>query len=358
MKSRIKKIVGKIRVIRKIFKTDARWFCKILETVLCKKKIFLIGTPVHGNIGDHLIAKVEIDFFSDRFSDYKLIECTMPFARTFRKFISKFARNSDIIAISGGGWLGSDWIENEKFVRDVIETFAKSKIVILPQTVHYSEIDEFARSGEYYYKRDNILFCVRERKSYELIRSLYKMSEKNILLMPDMALFSPCISDDNNARMGVGVCLRADRERILNEETQAYIMRCIQQYDNNPQTIETNSSCTIKLKDRNLEIENKIREISECKILITDRLHATIMAIIAKTPCIAFDNLTGKVAGVCEWIKDLEYLHIYKPGDDLVYVIDKLMNIQKKECKKDFNDFLGILGDRILHMGEDNEARN
>jgi len=37
-----------------------------------KKRIILIGTPEHGNLGDHLIAKGELEFLQDHFLDYKI----------------------------------------------------------------------------------------------------------------------------------------------------------------------------------------------------------------------------------------------------------------------------------------------
>lgn len=42
------------------------------------KKIFLFGTPMHGNLGDHAIAIQEQYFFEDFFPDYEYFEILMP----------------------------------------------------------------------------------------------------------------------------------------------------------------------------------------------------------------------------------------------------------------------------------------
>ena len=49
------------------------------------KKIFLVGTPMHGNLGDHAIAIQEQYFFEDFFPDYEYFEILMPMYHTQKK---------------------------------------------------------------------------------------------------------------------------------------------------------------------------------------------------------------------------------------------------------------------------------
>ena len=41
---------------------------------------------------------------------------------------------------------------------------------------------------------------------------------------------------------------------------------------------------------------------------VTDRLHGMIFSVVTGTPCIALDNVSGKVRGVHAWIEDLPTL--------------------------------------------------
>ena len=51
------------------------------------KKIFLFGTPMHGNLGDHAIAIQEQYFFEDFFPDYEYFEILMPMYHIQKKII-------------------------------------------------------------------------------------------------------------------------------------------------------------------------------------------------------------------------------------------------------------------------------
>ena len=46
-----------------------------------------------------------------------------------------------------------------------------------------------------------------------------------------------------------------------------------------------------------LYVYNKLTEFASARLVITDRLHGLIFSAITNTPCIAFDNLSGKVHG-------------------------------------------------------------
>lgn len=103
-----------------------------------KKKVFLFGTPMHGNLGDHAIAIQEQYFFEDYFSEYEYCEILMPMYHTQKEKIKNMVTSEDLIVISGGGWMGDLWLHNEIVIREIVETYFNNKVIILPQTVYYS----------------------------------------------------------------------------------------------------------------------------------------------------------------------------------------------------------------------------
>lgn len=115
------------------------------------KKIFLFGTPMHGNLGDHAITLQEQYFFEDFFPDYEYYEILMPMYHTKKRFIKSIVTAQDLIVISGGGWMGNLWIHNEYVIREIVQNYPNNKIIILPQTIYYTS-DEI---GEKEYKRLN-----------------------------------------------------------------------------------------------------------------------------------------------------------------------------------------------------------
>lgn len=57
----------------------------------------------------------------------------------------------------------------------------------------------------------------------------------------------------------------------------------------------------VSVNNRKSELLKKLEEFRSNKLIITDRLHGMIMACLAGTPCIAFDNSSKKYL---EYIKN------------------------------------------------------
>ena len=106
-----------------------------------KKRIFLIFTPEHNNLGDHAITKAELEFLKD----YDVFEITsysvsllLEFPKIFKKLLS-----DDLIIFTGGGFLGTLWFHDELNLRKILNLCkGNNNIIIFPQTVFY-ENDEF-----------------------------------------------------------------------------------------------------------------------------------------------------------------------------------------------------------------------
>ena len=74
-----------------------------------------------------------------------------------------------------------------------------------------------------------------------------------------------------------------------------------------------------------------LNKFLSAKVVITDRLHGMVFAVITKTPCIITKSLDHKVPGTYKWIKNLNYI---KMIDDLEFekienIIDNFLNLEK-----------------------------
>ena len=70
-----------------------------------KKKFVLIGTPEHGNLGDHAITIAQYSILKDNFNDYDFVELTLNEYFEKIEFIKKYIDKEDVIIINGGGIL-------------------------------------------------------------------------------------------------------------------------------------------------------------------------------------------------------------------------------------------------------------
>jgi exopolysaccharide biosynthesis predicted pyruvyltransferase EpsI/glycosyltransferase involved in cell wall biosynthesis len=294
-----------------------------------KQRLMLIGTPIHGNLGDHAIAIAENELFKKYVPELQLIEIVMPGYRKYTKEIKRYINRKDIIIISGGGWLGTLWKHNEDVVRDIVGNFPDNKVVIMPQTIYFEDTEEGRKereiSREIYSSHKNLVFCLRDKKSYEFVlKNKLVQNPDNCLYLPDMSLFLKQIKH-NVKRKGILLCFRTDREKKMSARDRMRIKEWL--WGRGYEIIFTSNICIggIPLERRGKELDKKLEEYSSARLVITDRLHSMIFAAVTGTPCIAFDNLTGKVKGVYEWIKHLEYIKLSLSVDEAITDIGILL---------------------------------
>ena len=69
------------------------------------KKFVLIGTPEHGNLGDHAITIAQYGILKENFNEYDFVELTLNEYFEKIEFIKKYIDKEDVIIINGRGIL-------------------------------------------------------------------------------------------------------------------------------------------------------------------------------------------------------------------------------------------------------------
>lgn len=291
---------------------------KRLQKPHSKGRFILMATPEHGNLGDHAIAEAEYHFLSDYFPEMQVCEVTGNCFRLIKKEIIKRIHHEDILIISGGGFLGSLWMNEEELVREIIKSFHENKIVIFPQTIFFERSEngqeQFRRSRDIFSGHKSLLMSVRDKASMNIAEQLLgETLAPPILFAPDMATYYPSLEEKKGhacPREGILACLRRDKEKVVSEKIHLVLSE-----------IASNSKCFLRYTDtvienritpekRRINIQGKLEEFRTASLVVTDRLHGMIFAAITSTPCIAMDNSSGKVAGVYEWIRYLDYVKL------------------------------------------------
>lgn len=318
--------VVKIKTIH----TNKKAFSSYVETLRRSedkdKRLILIGSPMHGNLGDHAIAWAEVRFFNTYFKDYSIFEIPTPVYNSLFSKIRKAIKTSDIILISGGGWLGDIWIHNENTVRDIVTRYPKNRVIILPQTVYFSNNqnsqNELVISKQIFNKHKALTLFVRDKNSLD-----FSISEKYVpqtIYAPDMALFGFAECPLPVSREGCLLCFRKDRERV---EDPLRIQILKQNLFDMFHIVKWTTTVYLKgihPSDREQRLSEKLAEYSQAKVVITDRLHSMIFAVLTGTPCVVIDNLTKKISGVLEWIQGIEYVRIISSLDEIDSAIDSM----------------------------------
>lgn len=273
---------------------------------LPKDSVILVGTPLHRNLGDHLIAEAEKQFLKDCFPDRKIFEIP---TKTFLRYsagIERHAMKTFHVFITGGGWMGSLWPDDELVLQQMADVFSDCKLTILPQTIYYEPNDEEGRellqtANITLGKCKDILLCTRDDKSYKFADNNFSLDSKSIILAPDIALYYRNSTPEENSRERAGLYLRSDREQVLSTGMQQVIAYISERYDT--VKLDTIYPKPVGTPRRKKRIGRVISDMKSCDIILTDRLHAMIFAVIAGRKCIAADNKTHKVSGVAgKWL--------------------------------------------------------
>ena len=136
------------------------------------------------------------------------------------------------------------------------------------------------------------------------------------------------------------VCLRNDIETAIDKQ---HVMKYLKDSKFNIKEFTTVKPYRIYLKNRVSELDKICEEIKKARFIITDRLHAMILAVLNGVPCLAIDNKTGKVIGVYDWLKNNSMVVIINNEAEIEEGMKKLMNIKYKKSdnfilKKYFDD--------------------
>jgi pyruvyl transferase EpsI len=306
-----------------------------------QKKIILLNTPEHDNVGDHLITLSEMEFLQNHFTDYNIYEVTDIEYLRYHGRIKNFVSQQDLILITGGGFLGSLWLYNgENNVRNIISEYPDNRIIVLPQTIYFENnirgIAEFEKSKLIYNSHRDIVFFARENESYQ---QLVKMvdDDKMVKLFPDMAMLyqSGIKNRYKRAAKRAIVCLRNDKEKIIDDIDKGKIIEYLSNNGFEVNKISMHSGEFGGIDVRKYQVDKKLREISDVDIVITDTLHCMISSALVGTKCIAFNNLSGKVRNVYKWIEDLDYIYYCTSIEESYSIIDGIDCYSTCEYKLD-----------------------
>lgn len=308
------KLLSKNRIIRLLLNKYRRYvFQHSMEyhrfcTDLSDKRLIFMSDIDHGNLGDHAIVYAEHKLLEDMADGYRAYNFGRKSCLTALDLIEKNCRETDIVLIPGGGWAGTLWKASGELFIDMIKRMNKAHIIIFPQTIFFEDTPYGLKQKKQLFQaiqscRD-IVFCVRERKSYDFLVSEMPNQNERIqyCLYPDIVLLlHPEIQCVRSKK--VLIVMRKDRECIVDTSMVNRFLLLLKKKGYQSVTTDTVLSKHVKTGMRETELKKKWKEFASSELVLTDRLHGMIFSVITQTPCIVFDNSSHKVKGVySEWL--------------------------------------------------------
>lgn len=342
-------------MIKQWIKEEYDWMKGFLNVMVlawrCRKRehLYFICTPLHKNLGDHAITIACYNFFHTYIPETKIIEVSQPVIRKHTR-VFKNIFQKQLVIVCGGGYLGDAWPDDDKMVIDVVKYCTDSKIIILPQTISFTTKNQEIYAHDKYIvsHHQNLIICVRDSKSVYWAKKL-KCSSQNIVFMPDMVTYLSQYKDISKKRDGIAVCLREDREK--NIDFGKDVLGIVKSMGEEVKYIDNIYNRGNVLPEKRYKIvEQHLQKIASAKVLITDRLHGMLFATITSTPCIAFDNTTGKVRGGYHWIKNNSYVRVLSDLNEFEETLQDLINVE--DCiydNKESNQYFDKLAKLIIN---------
>lgn len=305
----------------------------LIKTLLNNKnkKVFILGTPIHGNLGDQAIIYAEFIFLRRYLPEYEIIEIPTDLVSRVSSFINKMLKENDLIFIHGGGNMGDLYQNEEEVRRFIVNFFKENKIISFPQSIYFeNNSQELTKSINSYSINNNFILVARENVSKEFMDLNFNNNE--VILTPDI-VFSLKLNDKGMIRKGISTFFRTDKEKAVSSEYQLSLINTLR--DQNYQVTESDTHITnnyyIYDKNRLKYLQKIWREFNGSEVIITDRLHGMIFAYITATPCIVLKNSNPKIESTYyTWLKNCNYMRLIDENtsmEELVIIINKVKNV-------------------------------
>lgn len=297
-----------------------------------KRKLILIDTPAHGNLGDQAIALAEQKFIREMLG-LNFYELTKEDYFVGQKALSKSIRREDMLLIHGGGFLGTLWQKEEDIFLSILKEFSFNKIVVLPQTVFFEDSDygrlERERLKKSIQECADLKIFLRDKNSYRIMTEELHLDKRQCFLVPDIVTYLK-VESGNQKRTKILFCIRRDKEKTSDEKQLLTIFHSLEEAGEDVTFTDMVVDRRIGKKERQKAVSSQFLKFSSAKLVITDRIHGMLFAAVTGTPCIALDNISKKVSGAYEWIQYLDYVQF---KDEKEITLDLIWDMSgKKNC--------------------------
>lgn len=319
-----------------------------ISSVLKREKVFLPSGKIafvflaadYGNIGDLAIAKAQEKFVSEVLPGYEVVRVPISKTRYVLSSIKSKIKPGDVVTIVGGGNMGSLYDDIEVLRQLVIRSFLNNRVICFPQSLDWDDGNAsnraISRIVKVYSSHSDMHLFAREKVTYEKLCSLFE-GRRNVKLgcVPDIVLsadYSALGGAEVFGRTGIVSCFRDDKEKKICDESMARLLRVLGGFGHAVTVTDTHVVGAAMPKERcDQLLASKIMEFRKAKLVVTDRLHGMILAVIAGTPCLAISSINHKTRQTWkDWLSNcerVEFCEDFEEGN-IMRQIDRLLSIE------------------------------
>ena len=275
---------------------------EVLLPLLSNKSIHYLDIPFYGNVGDLLIMLGTLSFI-----DKHRLNVTR--FGTYFNYSPSWASNDDVIIFQGGGNFGDIYGPFQAFRERVITALPNNRIVILPQSIHFSDAEKLKKCCELLSRHKDLHICVRDSESEQIASKM----TPNVYLLPDMAhqlwpiqLSAPATKSVLNLRRRDAESLNLsvagdtfDWDDLIGKNWIFLMSEVIERSIYHTQQLGlnkpfTNLQARLWIIQARRFVDRAIKLFSSYERVESDRLHAHILSCLLSLPNQISDNSYGK----------------------------------------------------------------
>lgn len=303
----------------------------ILKTVIGDvTSVAIIDAPNQRNVGDSLIWEGEIAYLKRLGKRVRYVSDLKGFnASTLRRRLPK----DGVVLIHGGGNFGDLWLRHQVHRESVVAELNDYKIVQLSQSIYFSDARRAAKANAALAGHPDFTVLIRDTLSIE--RAKASLPDIDIVFCPDMALGYEPSFDQKRVEVDrhVVVIARADKEaasglRGIPENWSAPATMNVTDWGHHAREKVTwrvsrriawvqHMLASVRRKFRiplpslpqklvqlaiaeinKCNVESAVKLYSSADVIVVDRLHAHVLALLIGIDHVMLDNNYRKLRGV------------------------------------------------------------
>lgn len=286
-----------------------------------RSDVALLDFPRHHNAGDALIWLGTLSYLADLEVNVRLLAGRQYFdAAELRTVMPE-----GTVLIQGGGNFGDKWPGSHDFRLRVIEALPDYRVVQLPQGLDFTTADSAGPTARVLARHPDMTLFVRDHAGVAQARRVFP--DTPVLFAPDLALGVGPLRRTAPAAVPVLMLLRDDHERLPGTGRVAELegaevrdwglsgadavwWRVLRAPEDVARVSGRPGRVLRPLISRSfaamarLNVATARDILSRGEVVVTDRLHAMVLAALCGIPVVALDNSNGKVGAVHR-----DYLH-------------------------------------------------
>lgn len=268
------------------------------------RRAFVFLSADYGNIGDLAIAEAQRQFLARTLPAFNVVPVPISMTAETLHSIRRQIAPGDVVTLIGGGNMGSLYPDIEELRQQVIGAFHGNRVVCFPQTLDWTDSGAsgraLARMVRVYSRHPDLYLFARETVSFKKLRELFAdRPSVQVGLAPDIVLSAGAgtLAAAGGAQPdGVLLCLRNDGERRLGADDEAVLRQALAETGLELEETDTHAGGAGLAPERCTQlVAGKLGQFQAARLVVTDRLHGMILAVLAGTPCLVLPNSNHKI---------------------------------------------------------------